>query len=490
MRPRGGTANLEPRITPVAAAATAGGGPSRAVAADREATMATDRVTGVSPVTGKTERAYRWLARSALAAAVAAIVVVLAFAGVRGSLYLIMVGTIGSAVTLVAAWWFLSRRGMLRWVALAIAAAAPIVVVVLYARERLLWVAALSLGLWAVAVMAGRAALADAGPAMIEYEVPPPRRPFLIMNPRSGDGKVGRFGLVDLARNLGAEVAVLDGPGFVDVTDLARSAVGRGCDLLGVAGGDGTQALVAGIAAEHDLPFMVITAGTRNHFALDLGLDRTDPRRCLDALTDGVELRVDLGTVADRPFVNNASFGAYAELVLSPAYRAGKAKTTLDLLPGLLVGRQRPHLAAHVGDRTIKAPQALLVSNNPYAATDLAGLGRRARLDGGTLGVLAVRVDNAAQAAGLLRRRATSGIIGLTAREVIVEAHDAEIPVGIDGEAAWLRTPVRCLVRTGALRVRVPRHRPNAAGPAAQVDWRLLGRRALPAGRRVSGVTA
>jgi diacylglycerol kinase family enzyme len=299
------------------------------------------------------------------------------------------------------------------------------------------------------------------------------------MNPRSGDGKVGRFGLVELARGLGAEVAVLDGPGFVDVTDLARSAVARGCDLLGVAGGDGTQALVAGIAAEHDLPFMVITAGTRNHFALDLGLDRADPRQCLNALTDGVELRVDLGVIADRPFVNNASFGAYAELVLSPAYRAGKAKTTLDLLPGLLVGRQRPRLDAHVGNHTIKAPQALLVSNNPYAATDLAGLGRRARLDGGTLGVLAVRVDNAAQAAGLLRRGHSPGVVGLTAAEVIVEAHDAEIPVGIDGEAAWLRTPVRCSVRSGALRVRVPRHRPGAAGPAAEMDWRLLGRRAF-----------
>jgi len=66
---------------------------------------------------------------------------------------------------------------------------------------------------------------------------------------------------------------------------------------------------VAGIAAEHGLPFLVISAGTRNHFALDLGLDREDPVRCLDALTDGVELRADRGIIADRTFVNNASFG-------------------------------------------------------------------------------------------------------------------------------------------------------------------------------------
>ena len=105
------------------------------------------------------------------------------------------------------------------------------------------------------------------------------------MNPRSGGGKVVKFGLQAKAEALGAEVALLDGPGYVDVAAIVRDAVDRGADLLGVAGGDGTQALVAGIAAEHDLPFLVISAGTRNHFALDLGLDRDDPSTCLDALT-------------------------------------------------------------------------------------------------------------------------------------------------------------------------------------------------------------
>ena len=82
---------------------------------------------------------------------------------------------------------------------------------------------------------------------------------------------------------------------------------------------------MAGIAAEHDLPFLVISAGTRNHFALDLGLDRDNRAACLGALTeDGVEQRIDLGVMGDRTFVNNASFGAYAEVVRSPAYRDDK----------------------------------------------------------------------------------------------------------------------------------------------------------------------
>src|ERR1700748_209442 len=109
---------------------------------------------------------------------------------------------------------------------------------------------------------------------------------------------------------------------------MSRRSPGRpvagGADLLGVAGGDGTQALVADVAVEHGLPFLVISAGTRNHFALDLGLDRDDPSKCLDALIDGVELHVDLGVVNGRPFVNTVSFGAYAALVQSPEYRADK----------------------------------------------------------------------------------------------------------------------------------------------------------------------
>ena len=109
-------------------------------------------------------------------------------------------------------------------------------------------------------------------------------------------------------------MALLDGPGYVDVAQLAKRALADGADLLGMAGGDGTQALVAGIAADAGLPFLCISAGTRNHFAMDLGLDRDDPSTCLDALTEGIERRIDLGRIGSRIFVNNASFGVYAEL--------------------------------------------------------------------------------------------------------------------------------------------------------------------------------
>jgi diacylglycerol kinase family enzyme len=306
------------------------------------------------------------------------------------------------------------------------------------------------------------------------------------MNPRSGGGKVARFGLKEKAEALGAEVALLQGPGVVDVAALARRAVAAGADLLGVAGGDGTQALVAGTAAEHDLPFLVISAGTRNHFAMDLGLDRDNPASCLDALTgDGVEQQVDLGIIGGRTFVNNASFGAYAEVVESPAYRDDKRGTILQMLPDILSGHRGARLTARIDAATVTGPQALLVSNDPYGMTDIAGLGRRARIDTGTLGVVAVTVDSARQAIELLRRGRGRAVTVFTADEVVVDADVPEIPVGIDGETVMMPAPVRCAIRPRALRVRVPADRPGIRAPKPALDWptlrKLASFRALPA---------
>jgi hypothetical protein len=118
------------------------------------------------------------------------------------------------------------------------------------------WLARASFALMLASAGTAKTALGTGGPeaALATSPAIPPRHPFLIMNPRSGGGKVIKFQLKERAEALGAEVALLEGPGTVDVAALARKAVADGADLLGVAGGDGTQALVADIAAEHDLP--------------------------------------------------------------------------------------------------------------------------------------------------------------------------------------------------------------------------------------------
>jgi len=417
----------------------------------------------------------RWLARGAFVAALGAVVAL--FVGGRGSIAVIAVGVLGLALALAGAWWFLSNRGVLRWLAAVLAVAAPIGIVVFYANHHRLNDVVIALLLAAAAVSMARAAVARSRTpdGVPEERTPAPTRPYLIMNPRSGGGKVGRFDLATKATALGAEVVLLDGPGQVDVAALARAAVAAGADLLGVAGGDGTQALVAGIAAENGLPFLVVAAGTRNHFALDLGLDRERPETGLQALSDGVELRIDLGTIGGRTFVNNASFGAYAEIVQSPAYRDDKRGTTNQLLPDILSGHRGARLAVQVdGEAVIGTPQAVLVSNNPYEFGDVAGLGRRARLDTGRLGVVAITVDTAAKAAALLAGSRSSGLRRLTAREVVIDADVPEIPVGIDGEAVLMPTPVRCTVQPLALRVRVPRTRLSIPVARPPIDRALL----------------
>ncbi len=427
----------------------------------------------------------RWLARLSFLLALLAVALVVAFAEWK-SVVLFAVGLAAAAVSLTAAFVVLSRRGVLRWTALIVFALTPVVVMVVFAFFSLLWVAALAAVSWLLAGVSARMALAPEKKdwRMPEFPAAPVRHPFLIMNPRAGGGKVGRFDLQRKAEAAGAEVFLMSGPGLVDVAAVARQAVADGADLLGVAGGDGTQALVAGVAAEHGLPFLVITAGTRNHFALDLGLDRADPAACLDALTDAVELRVDLGDIGGQTFVNNVSFGAYAEVVKTPAYRDDKLRTTLDTLPDLISGHRGTRFSAVADGHPIEAPQALLVASNPYETGDIAGLGRRARLDQGTLGVVAVNVASAAQAVGLLRGRNAAGVRVLTAGEVTVSADAERIPVGVDGEALSLAVPVRCSIMRGALRVRVPRNRPGVPTPKAVISLPRLRRLASLSLRR------
>jgi diacylglycerol kinase family enzyme len=421
----------------------------------------------------------RWLARAAFVLMFASAAVLIGFPErhARGALVTVAIGAVAACLLAAGGYWYLAHRGVLRQLALGLVVLVPIAVLVVFAMRHVIWVAVAAVALLALAAGAARLALAPAAadPGMPSREVPPPQRAFLIMNPRSGGGKVAKFGLKDKAEALGAQVALLEGPGEVDVAALARRAVAAGADLLGVAGGDGTQALVAGIAAEHGLPFLVISAGTRNHFAMDLGLDRDNPAACLDALTgDGVEQRIDLGLIGDRTFVNNASFGAYAEVVTSSAYRDDKRGTTLQMLPDILTGHRGATLTARAGETTITGPQALLVSNNPYQGGDIAGLSRRARLDAGTLGVVAVTVNTALQAAALLRGARGQGLTTLTAEEVAVDADVPEIPVGIDGETVIMPTPVRCAVQPRALRVRVPRNRPGTRPSKPALDWTTL----------------
>ena len=290
-----------------------------------------------------------------------------------------------------------------------------------------------------------------------------PQRPVLFFNPKSGGGKAERFALADEAAARGIRAVELQKGD--DLGELVRAAVREGADGLAMAGGDGSQAIVAAIAAEHDLPYACIPAGTRNHFALDLGVDREDVVGALDAFSDGGERRVDLAEVNGGVFVNNVSLGVYAEAVQREDYRAAKLRT----LAATAAGDERASVELHWQRRGQTQTGAIvLVSNNSYRLGRPLASGTRPRLDAGMLGVAVI--GTAAQDGP---RRGGGATDSWTAKQFEVDA-SGPVPAGIDGEAVILQPPLRFHTMPGALRVRIAAAHPGAS-PSALIPDTLRG---------------
>jgi diacylglycerol kinase family enzyme len=304
--------------------------------------------------------------------------------------------------------------------------------------------------------------------------VRPARQGVLIINPNSGGGKASRFDLPEEARKRGVEPLLLE-PG-TNLRELATSAVTKGADVIGMAGGDGSQATVASVAMRHNVAHVCVPAGTRNHFAQDLGLDRNDVVGALDAFTDGVERRIDLASVNECIFVNNASIGVYAEVVQEDAYRDAKVGTWRRMLPEMLGPDAKSIDLQFEGPDARSWPDAALVvvSNNPYQLKRLAGAGTRPRLDTGRLGILATRIHGARDLAKLVtlgtvgQSRRFKGLFDWSCPEFEVRS-SALVPVGLDGEALLLAPPLRFVSLPCVLRVRVPRHASGVSPSAAAV---------------------
>ena len=280
----------------------------------------------------------------------------------------------------------------------------------------------------------------------------PPQRPVLFVNPRSGGGKAARAAVAERARERGIETVIFT-PGQ-NLEALAREAVANGADALGVAGGDGSLAVVAAAAAAHGLPFVCVPAGTRNHFALDLGLDPHDVLGALDAFADGIERLIDVAEVNGRLFLNNVSLGIYGDAVRSPAYRNAKMRTLLETAEKVLgpsaevpalslvddVGREHQHLAL------------VLVSNNPYTLDRPLTPGARPALDSGRLGIIVLDAPGAAP--HLPGESPHPPGQAWSAPRLEVSALPP-VHAGIDGEAIDLSPPLQFIIRPGALRVRI-----------------------------------
>ena len=280
--------------------------------------------------------------------------------------------------------------------------------------------------------------------------IEPARRPVLFINPTSGGGKAQRARLADVARERGIEpVTLAQGD---ELEAFIHGAVADGADALGVAGGDGSLALVASAAAGRRIPFVCVPAGTRNHFARDVGVAPNDLIGALDAFGTALERTIDLGYVNGRPFLNNVSLGIYGDAVQRGGYRDAKLRTLLETAEEEALGSGSAPAGMHLVDdrgREHHSPAVVLVSNNPYAFDRQRVRGARPRLDSGRLGIVLIdgRVGPPHRAA-----RAWS------ARSLSIDA-SGTVPAGVDGEAVTLAPPLRFTIHPKALRVRIaPRH--------------------------------
>ena len=411
----------------------------------------------------------RALAVLALLSTAALVVVMIAF--LAHSLLWLIVSLIGLAVAAAGVWGALTERKLRRAVGLAgllvgaLLIREALVQAIEASRDALPPFAAVVAAL-AVAAVTARAALAP-DRHEIDRRRPikrvHPRKPVLLCNPGSGGGKVAKFGLADMAAEMGVEVVMLEtGP---DLAELARDAIARGADCLGMAGGDGSQALVASIAHEHNIPFVCISAGTRNHFAQDLGFPKEDPRQGMAAFREGVERFIDYGTVGDRLFVNNVSMGIYATIVQQDSYRGAKIKTSMEMLPEMLSHQAEPFDLQFTTPDGVEIDDAFVVqvSNNPYVWEPSADFAQRRTMDSGKLGVFAVNARTGGEAAEIVTRAA----IGLarqddryfhefTAETFQVRSRGGKVFAGIDGEALELDTPLEFRIHPRGLRMLVP----------------------------------
>jgi diacylglycerol kinase family enzyme len=436
-------------------------------------------------------RLAAWFALAGTVALAVTLAVILFNHGVS-----ILIGIVGLFLAVAGGWWLVTEPMPRRAIGIAGLAAGFALMVAALANalgdaDRIAFRAVLIAALLAITLACARAAmLRDLHQVDIHVRARGrPRHPVLLCNPWSGGGKVEQFGLLSLARELGVETVMLDRG--LDLEQLARASVARGADCLGMAGGDGSQALVASIAVEHGLRFVCVSAGTRNHFALDLGLNRDDPRESMYAFRDAEERRIDYATANDRFFVNNVSLGVYAKIVQEESYRDAKVETTKSLLPEMLGRQAEPFDLQFTTPDNERVDGAILVmvSNNPYVIGTSPDNAQRRHLDRGRIGVFAVTTSTGSEAARLfvataLGQRTRSAFWKeFTATEFEVRSRSGTAFAGIDGEALELPTPLRFRIHPQGLTLLVPKGNIEAAEKRKARDVRIGDLVGVAAGR-------
>ncbi|MEV6610369.1 phosphatase PAP2 family protein [Kutzneria sp. NPDC051319] len=230
---------------------------------------------------------------------------------------------------------------------------------------------------------------------------------------------------------------------------------------LGAAGGDGTVAAVASVAADTGLPLAVMPAGTLNHFARDIGVASLEQTRT--ATESGNGMAIGLGSVAvdgGEPtiFLNTASLGGYPDLVqLRDKHAKSLGKWPAGAYALVRVLHEAEPLAVTINGRRATV-WMVFVGNNPYLPRGFAPATRQ-RLDSGLLDVRYIRADIPfsrtrfifAALAGALHRSHAYRQLDLPEFEVRV--HGRAVAIATDGEVHPEGSVFAFKARRTALRV-------------------------------------
>jgi diacylglycerol kinase family enzyme len=238
-----------------------------------------------------------------------------------------------------------------------------------------------------------------------------------------------------------------------------QAAIDDGATVVGIAGGDGSISTAAAALVGTRVSLLPIPAGTRNHFAHDVGIDTIDDAR--KAAEGSATTDVDVGAVNGETFVNNASLGLYTDLVRRrERHQRRTRKSVANLLAAWEVMRHGHHVTVKIDDQPLRV-WAVFVGNGKYGTGPL-DVSRRESLRDGELDVRVVLADRR-----LARLRVASALLfgrldasplvrRVSASTFAVDLARRSVDVALDGEVVALTPPLSFESLTGVLRVIVP----------------------------------
>jgi YegS/Rv2252/BmrU family lipid kinase len=292
------------------------------------------------------------------------------------------------------------------------------------------------------------------------------KRGILIYNPTAGqrDRRKQMSDVIDRARARGLELinAPTTGPG--DATEIVRTFLKRGLDVVAASGGDGTISEVAAGLAGSSVPLAILPAGTSNVLAVELGIP-LDVIAAEALLIDGVPTPIPIADVDGRPFLMWAGAGIDARVM-------GKMNLTLKRWLGRggifftaadqFARYEFPRLEVQIDGTTHAATFAVVSRARHYAGNWI--IAPDAKIGGEAFDVLLFPHRDRAKLFRLFRemQRGRAGHLsdGLASvvrgRDVSIRSLETyQVEVQVDGDCV-LETPIRCRIRDETIHVLLP----------------------------------